>query len=758
MTGDTARRRHRIARRRATTPSLTSAPTVGRYGLEGVIGSGTSGTVFLAMAPDGARVAVKVLGPQLWADKEFLARFRAEATVMRRVEHPNCVRLIDLIDEPGVLAIVSELVNGATLRAVLDGAGPISGEQAVGILEGALQGLAHLHGLGLVHRDVKPANILVDVGGVSKLADFGLVRGVRELARGGQEWSGTPAYMSPEQARGDALDFRSDIYACGAVLFEALTGERPFDADSIVELLRLHREVPAPDPCVLEPNLHPALGVLITKALAKDPSRRQAGALELLEELRTAATLAYGPDWAKRAGVAGVVAGFAASIASTLAGGTASTVAGSLATLLPEAAGVELAGAVTPTPVPPPPVAPAAVGPPVAPVPPIAAPVTTSPPPSGPAGGPVQAPRVGRRTVSTTGAPSTSVVVTVSVLALVSALVGIVAAIRVTPRENRPTAAPTTVPGDPVLLGAVPECSSGACAVNSRSDGKLSSAGPASVILVRLPTQSLKLFVVAHSGQVVFGAPQDGFPRNDNPVGGLVSDRSGNVLLKMATGAHSYYVVVVRVTPQRVDDLGSFEPATSSAGRGRFFGDYSTGETTDVDGDGLLDISVGRSDYEPSFADGGALITRFAWNGIDYAAVTCETRRRGRTATTLPVSGAGECGWPAPSPPASPEEAATCVFQAYLDGSPARARPCARDSRAVDRLFAQWRPAPKEELKRWALTRCAPAGSPGAFECDFVAPADVPSTLAGGQPRLREFTWDIGAQANGFVFVAFRFD
>ena len=220
---------------------------LGSYQLDAVLGSGTSGVVFRGVDATGRHVAVKVLDPRWHDDTEFVTRFRAEADVMRRIAHPNCVRVLDVIDDGAAIAIVSELVDGASLAAVLECAGRLTGPQASGVLSGALQGLAHMHDAGLLHRDVKPANILVTRDGVSKLADFGLASPVIDATGASAQVVGTPAYMSPEQARGAPLDARSDLYSCGAVLFELVCGRRVFATDDPHEAMRLHRDTDAPD-------------------------------------------------------------------------------------------------------------------------------------------------------------------------------------------------------------------------------------------------------------------------------------------------------------------------------------------------------------------------------------------------------------------------------------------------------------------------------------------------------------------------------
>ncbi len=323
---------------------------IGRYRLEGVLGSGSSGTVFLGGGPNGP-VAIKILASYLAADPLFRAKFRAEAAVMRQVDHPNCVRILELVEDPAFTAIVAEFVDGASLQVVLQRAGPLRGEQILGLVEGALEGLAYLHRLGLVHRDIKPANILITSRGVSKLTDFGLARPVHELGRGLPESVGTPTYMSPELAGGEPADQRSDLYAFGVILFEALTGSAPYRADSVYQLLALHRDAPVPDPLVFRPRLHPALAGLIRRTLAKQPGDRPPDAVALLGELRAAAAAAHGRDWHERAAVGGAVTALGvggvggAGLVGGLGGG-ASTAAAQLATLLPQSGSLDLAAQV----------------------------------------------------------------------------------------------------------------------------------------------------------------------------------------------------------------------------------------------------------------------------------------------------------------------------------------------------------------------------------------------------------------------------
>jgi len=305
-------------------PEVSSA--FGGYELDGRIGAGTSGTVFRAhRIPDGGAVALKVLATELAAEAGFVGRFRAEAAVMALVHSPHCVGFIELVEADGLVGLVSELVNGATLRAVIRHSGWLSPEQSLGVLDGALQGLAALHALGVVHRDVKPENILVDGSGISKLTDFGLARpgtAARDLPAGA-EAEGSPLYMSPEQVRGAALGPSADIYSAGAVLFELLTEQPPFGSPTVESVLAAHISAPVPDPRSVRPNVPEPVAALVVTALAKDPSHRPASALAFLEALRAAAEESYGRDWVIRAGIASVAAATIAALETAGSGGAA---------------------------------------------------------------------------------------------------------------------------------------------------------------------------------------------------------------------------------------------------------------------------------------------------------------------------------------------------------------------------------------------------------------------------------------------------
>jgi hypothetical protein len=242
------------------------------------------------------------------ADPAFLQQFRYEAQIMAQLDHPNCVKVFDFLEIEGRAFLVSEFVEGATLKKVIETSGRLAPEQSLGVLKGALNGLGYAHSLGLVHRDVKPDNIIADPQGVSKLADFGQAYfAAGPGAAGGL--TGSPLYMSPEQASGGTVDYRSDLYSAGAVLYEFLTGRPPFVGDTAVATMRMHLSDPVPDPRQFNANLPAQAAEMLNKALAKDPAQRYQSAGEMLTALESAAQAGYGADWERRANIAGLVGG-----------------------------------------------------------------------------------------------------------------------------------------------------------------------------------------------------------------------------------------------------------------------------------------------------------------------------------------------------------------------------------------------------------------------------------------------------------------
>ncbi len=256
------------------------------------LGSGGFGEVVLARHDvSGTQVAIKYLRPQLLADPEFAALFRAEAAVLASLADPNVVRLYEYVESPGGAAIVMELVDGVSLREILSRQGQTTAEAALVVLQGSLLGLAAAHRQGVVHRDYKPENVLVDGAGASKLTDFGIA------ARAGDSPipAGTLMYAPPEQFGGSPATPAADVYAATATFYECLTGRPPFTGSTAEMLIRQHVAEPVP----LEP-VPEALRPLVEAGMAKDPTRRPADGTALVAELRTVASRAYGPDWEER--------------------------------------------------------------------------------------------------------------------------------------------------------------------------------------------------------------------------------------------------------------------------------------------------------------------------------------------------------------------------------------------------------------------------------------------------------------------------
>src|SRR5215831_19246920 len=215
-----------------------------------VLGSGGFGEVVLARHDaSGTQVAIKYLHRQLLADAEFAALFRAEAAVLASLDDPNVVRLYEYVESPSGAAIVMELVDGVSLRDILSRHGKTTAEAALVVLQGSLLGLAAAHRRGVVHRDYKPENVLIDGDGISKLADFGIA------ARSGDHPipAGTLLYAAPEQMDGAPASPASDIYAATATFYECLTGRPPFTGDTAAQLLYQHLSVPVPLEAVPEP-------------------------------------------------------------------------------------------------------------------------------------------------------------------------------------------------------------------------------------------------------------------------------------------------------------------------------------------------------------------------------------------------------------------------------------------------------------------------------------------------------------------------
>ena len=229
--------------------------------------------VFLAEDVElGRRVALKLLGRE--ADP---ARFEREARAAAALTHPNVNQLFDYGEVDGRPFMVLEYLAGGTLEGRLRQGRPLPDSETEEIARGVAAGLAHAHERGLVHRDLKPSNVFFDADGRPKIADFGIARmgGAGTLTEAGTVM-GTAAYISPEQAAGEGAGPASDVYSLGVILFRMLTGRLPFESKQPVELVRMHRDVPAPRVASIRPDVPPRLTAIVDSALAKDPADRPA--------------------------------------------------------------------------------------------------------------------------------------------------------------------------------------------------------------------------------------------------------------------------------------------------------------------------------------------------------------------------------------------------------------------------------------------------------------------------------------------------
>lgn len=262
---------------------------IGRYQVKGRIGKGGMATIFLAHDPlFGRDVAIKVLPREFLHDPSFRGRFEREARTIATLEHPAIVPVYDFGEEDGQPYLVMRYMRGGALADRLH-KGPISVAEAAHILERIGSALDHAHAKGIVHRDLKPGNILFDEYGEPFLADFGIVKIAEATATytsGGI--IGTPAYMSPEQVHGDKnIDGRSDIYTLGVILFEMLTGQMPYRADTPAKLMMAHVLNPTPRILDYNPNLPDECNAVISTAMAKDPDQRFTTATQMARMLTT---------------------------------------------------------------------------------------------------------------------------------------------------------------------------------------------------------------------------------------------------------------------------------------------------------------------------------------------------------------------------------------------------------------------------------------------------------------------------------------
>jgi serine/threonine-protein kinase len=245
----------------------------GRYTILQRIGSGGMADVWLADDTHlQRRVALKVLHARFAQDQEFVERFRREAEAAAGLQHPNVVAVFDRGDVDGTYYIAMQYLEGRTLKQLIDAG--LTSEQAVGLIRQVLEGARFAHRHGVVHRDLKPQNVIVDDDGKATVTDFGIARaGVSEITQAGSVM-GTPHYLSPEQAQGFDVTAVSDLYSIGVMLYEALTGRVPFEGDSAVAVAMKQVSQAPQRPSSINPQVSPALDAVVMRALEKEPGRR----------------------------------------------------------------------------------------------------------------------------------------------------------------------------------------------------------------------------------------------------------------------------------------------------------------------------------------------------------------------------------------------------------------------------------------------------------------------------------------------------
>jgi len=279
-----------VPNRPSTSSQMIGTVLSGRYKLEAKLGSGGMSTVYLARDTTLDRsVAVKVMHREMSEQEDQLQRFRQEARAVAKLSHPNVVAVIDAGEDGGHPYIVFEYVEGETLKQRINRVGALDPQEALAYAIEIARGLTVAHNRNMVHRDIKPQNVLIDAEGRAKLTDFGISR---QLEQDGMTATGrvlgTTDYVAPEQAMGHPVDQRSDIYSLGVVLYEMLVGQVPFHADSQVGVAMKHVNEELPDVQQRRPELSAAAAMVVERATAKDPAERYQEVSELIDDLGTA--------------------------------------------------------------------------------------------------------------------------------------------------------------------------------------------------------------------------------------------------------------------------------------------------------------------------------------------------------------------------------------------------------------------------------------------------------------------------------------
>ncbi|HEY1938158.1 MAG TPA: serine/threonine-protein kinase [Candidatus Angelobacter sp.] len=285
---------------------MMSLQTVGRYEITGELGRGAMGVVYKALDPTiGRTVALKTMRLDVHGldAKEMVRRFQNEARAAGVLNHPNIVTIYDAGEQDGIFYIAMEFIEGTTLHEVLAEQRVLATDEVLQLTRQIARGLDYAHSNGIVHRDIKPANIMITGNGTVKIMDFGIAKSGGQVTNTGQVL-GTPNYMSPEQVKGRQLDGRSDLFSLGVILYEMLTGEKPFVGQNVTTIIyKIVNENPI-TPRDLDVTVHPGLSAIVTKALAKAPDDRYQTGADLVRDLenyklagpvRSGSTIAMGP-------------------------------------------------------------------------------------------------------------------------------------------------------------------------------------------------------------------------------------------------------------------------------------------------------------------------------------------------------------------------------------------------------------------------------------------------------------------------------
>lgn len=276
-------------------PANLAGETVGGYRLLEFLGQGGMASVYKVRAKEDDRfLALKLILPQFAHDQAFRRRFEREVRVCKDLQHPNIVRLEDWGDDDGTLFLALEYVDGDVLTAsVQEGGLPL--DRVVSFVSGLVDGLSYAHDLGVVHRDLKPDNVMLGAHGEVKIADFGLARSqeAEKITKTGDSM-GTPAYFPPEQVAGAPPTGAADQYSLGIMLYELLTGKRPFNEKNPLNMLFQHLSEPPPSPLIHKPDLHPTVVAIVLRMLEKSPESRFSSLRSVKEGLLA---VAQGQEW-----------------------------------------------------------------------------------------------------------------------------------------------------------------------------------------------------------------------------------------------------------------------------------------------------------------------------------------------------------------------------------------------------------------------------------------------------------------------------